>query len=352
MENKLIRVGISVGDLNGIGFEIIIKTFTDKDMLTLCTPIVYASSKTASFHKKAIGANDFNFNVVKDVSLINTRSANLVNVWDEDVALDLGNETEVAGTYALKSLMAACADLKAGKIDVLVTAPLNKHNVKLEGKLFTGHTQFLHDYFEAPNHLMLLVGEHLKLATLTEHIPISKVSAAITTNQIIDKVKLLHKTLITDFGISKPKIAVLALNPHNGDGGLIGDEEEKIIAPAIKKLQADGMLVYGSYPADGFFGKLQFKQFDATVSMYHDQGLAPFKTLEFDTGVNFTAGLSVVRTSPDHGVAYDIAGHGKADPSSFKHAVFMAIDIFRKRSEYAELTSNPLKITIQRKERS
>jgi 4-hydroxythreonine-4-phosphate dehydrogenase len=352
MEHKILRVGISVGDLNGVSMEIIIRTFMEKDLMQLCTPVVYASSKVATFHKKAIGANDFNFSITSDAGNIKAKHPNLVTVWDEDITLELGKETEIAGAYALKSLEAACADLKAGKIDVLVTAPLNKHNIKIEGKTFTGHTQFLHDYFDASNHLMLLVGENMRIATLTEHIPLSKVAQSITTNQIIDKVKLLHKTLTKDFGIRKPKIAVLGLNPHNGDGGLIGDEEQKIIAPAIKKLQDEQLLVYGPYPADGFFGKLQFKQFDAVVSMYHDQGLSPFKALEFETGVNFTAGLNVVRTSPDHGVAYDIAGHGKAETSSFKNAIFLAIDIFRKRHEYETLTSDPLKITPQRKERA
>ncbi len=352
MEHKILKVGISVGDLNGIGMEIIIKSLMEKDLMQLCTPIVYCSTKAVSLHKKAAGANEFNFSIISDISQVKAKHPNLLTVWDEEVVLELGKETEIAGKYALKSLEAACSDLKAGKIDVLVTAPLNKHNIKVEGKKFTGHTQFLHDYFEASNHLMVLVGENMKVATLTEHIALADVPKAISSNQIIDKVKLLHKTLIRDFGISKPKIAVLGLNPHSGDGGLIGDEEQKIISPAIKKLQEDNLLVYGPYPADGFFGKLQFKQFDAVLCMYHDQGLTPFKALEFESGVNYTAGLSVVRTSPDHGVAYDIAGHGKAETSSFKSAIFLAIDIHRKRNEYDRLISDPLKITIQRKERA
>lgn len=352
MEHKILRVGISVGDLNGVGMEIIIKSLMEKDLMQLCTPIVYCSSKAVSFHKKAAGANEFNFSIINDIANVKSKHPNLLTVWDEEVALELGKETEIAGKYALKSLEAACADLKAGKIDVLVTAPLNKHNIHVEGKKFTGHTQFLHDYFDAQSHLMILVGANMRVATLTEHIALADVPKAISSNQIIDKVKLLHKTLIRDFGISKPKIAVLGLNPHNGDGGLMGDEEQKIILPAIKKLQDENMLVYGPYPADGFFGKLQFKSFDAVLCMYHDQGLTPFKALEFESGVNYTAGLNIVRTSPDHGVAYDIAGHGKAETSSFKSAIFLAIDIYRKRTEYDKLISNPLKITVQRKERA
>ena len=352
MEHKILKVGISVGDLNGVSMEIIIRTLMEKDLMQLCTPIVYCSTKAASFHKKAIGANEFNFSITNDATNAKSKHPNLITVWDEDVALELGKETELAGTYALKSLEAACADLKSGKIDVLVTAPLNKHNVKTGNTIFTGHTQFLHDYFGANSHIMLLVGDNMKIATLTEHIPLAKVASSISTNQIVEKVKLLQKTLKRDFGISKPKIAVLGLNPHNGDGGLIGNEEQQIIIPAIKKLQDENMLVYGPYSADGFFGKLQFKQFDAVLCMYHDQGLAPFKALEFDTGVNYTAGLDVIRTSPDHGVAYDIAGHGKANTSSFKNAIFLAIDIYRKRHEYDILTSDPLKVTLQRKERA
>jgi 4-hydroxythreonine-4-phosphate dehydrogenase len=349
--HKMLKVGISVGDLNGISLEVIIKTFMEKDFMQLCTPVVYASQKVIAQHKKALGFGEFNFSLCTDAAQAKAKHPNLINVWEEEVELEIGKETEIAGKYALLSLEAACKDLKAGKIDVLVTAPLNKHNVKVEGTIFTGHTQFLHDYFEAKNHLMIMVGPDMRLATLTEHMPLSKVPGAINDIVLKDKVRLLHQSLIRDFGIRKPKIAVLGLNPHNGDQGLMGDEEQKIIGPAIRKLNDDGMLVYGPYPADGFFGKLQFKEFDAVLCMYHDQGLSVFKALQFECGVNYTAGLPVVRTSPDHGVAYDIAGHGKADTTSFKHAVYTAIDIYRKRLEFDEISENPLKINVLRRER-
>jgi 4-hydroxythreonine-4-phosphate dehydrogenase len=351
MEDKLIKVGISIGDLNGIGMEVIIKTFMDNRMLQMCTPIVYGSSKTASFHRKALGINDFSFNFIKSVDQVNTKNANLINVWEEEVNIELGKDNETGGKYALKSFDAALKDLKEGKIDVLVTAPLNKHNIPANKTKFVGHTEYLTEYFEAKDHLMMMVGDGLRIATVTGHIPLSDVSSSLTTQKIEAKANLFLKSLSEDFGIRKPKIALLGLNPHAGDKGLLGKEEESIIIPAITNLKNEGHLVYGPFGADGFFGSGNFAKFDGILSMYHDQGLVPFKTLAFENGVNFTAGLSVIRTSPDHGTAYDIAGKNIANEQSFRSAVYLAVDVFNQRNNLKEISSNPLKISFQKRER-
>lgn len=351
MEDKLVRVGVSIGDPNGIGMEVIIKTFIDNRMMQMCTPIVYASSKTASFHRKALGINDFSFNFIKTAEQANPKNANLINVWEEEIVIELGKDTQTGGKYALKSFEAALKDLKEGKIDVLVTAPLNKHNIPSEKSKFIGHTEFLTNYFAAQNHLMMMVGDELRIATVTGHIPLSEVASALSTQKIENKAKIFLKSLTEDFGIRKPKIAILGLNPHAGDNGLLGKEEETIILPAINNLKNEGHLVYGPFGADGFFGSGNFTKFDGILSMYHDQGLVPFKTLAFENGVNFTAGLSVVRTSPDHGTAYDIAGKNCANEQSFRSAVYLALDIFNQRKNLKEITANPLKISFQKRER-
>lgn len=351
MEDKLVRVGVSIGDPNGIGMEVIIKTFMDNRMMQMCTPIVYASSKTASFHRKALGINDFSFNFIKTAEQANPKNANLINVWEEEIVIELGKDTQTGGKYALKSFEAALKDLKEGKIDVLVTAPLNKHNIPSEKSKFIGHTEFLTNYFAAQNHLMMMVGDELRIATVTGHIPLSEVASALSTQKIENKAKIFLKSLTEDFGIRKPKIAILGLNPHAGDNGLLGKEEETIILPAINNLKNEGHLVYGPFGADGFFGSGNFTKFDGILSMYHDQGLVPFKTLAFENGVNFTAGLSVVRTSPDHGTAYDIAGKNCANEQSFRSAVYLALDIFNQRKNLKEITANPLKISFQKRER-
>ena len=336
-----IKVGISVGDLNGIGVEIVLKTFERLGMYDFCTPILFASTKVVSFQKKILKINT-PINGIDHPSEAVNGKFNLVNIWNEGVNIEYGKSTELAGKYALDSLKAATDALKNDEVDVLVTAPINKNNIQSEEFKFPGHTEFLAEELNGES-LMLMVSDDLRVGVVTGHIPISKVSAAITKELITSKVKLVNSTLIQDFGIQKPRIAVLGLNPHNGDKGVIGMEEEEIIKPAIKEMFDDKIAVFGPYAADGFFGTDNYKNFDAIVGMYHDQALIPFKSLSFNTGINYTAGLGKIRTSPDHGTAYEIAGKGIADPKSFEEAVFKAIQIFNTRNEYQELTSNKLK---------
>ena len=351
MSDEKIIVGISQGDINGIGLEVIIKTFLDPQMLEICTPVVYSSLKTASFHRKALNIEDFSFNVIKDITEINHKRANLINVYEEDVNIELGKQTETGGKYALKSLEAAAYALAQGKVNVLVTAPINKENIQSPDFKFPGHTEYLEEKFGDGNSLMFLVSDTLRVAVATGHIPVTQVAQALSSEKILKKLQALQKSLIQDFEIRKPKIAVLGLNPHAGDNGVIGNEEKDIIIPAIQKATEEGMLVYGPYPADGFFGNETYKKFDAVLAMYHDQGLIPFKTISFNSGVNFTAGLPVVRTSPDHGTAYDIAGKNVASEESFREAIYTAIDIYHRRKNYKEISSNPLKINPIRRER-
>ncbi len=351
MTEEKIIVGISQGDINGVGLEVIIKTFLEPQMLELCTPVLFSSQKTASVHRKALGIEDFSFNQIKDLSEINHKRANLINVYEEEVTIELGKQTEAGGKYAFKSLEAATNALAEGKIDVLVTAPINKENIQSAEFKFPGHTEYLDEKFGKGNSLMFLVSDDLRVAVVTGHIPVTRVAQELTTEKILKKIQLLHKSLIQDFAIRKPKIAVLGLNPHAGDNGVIGNEEKNIIIPAIEKAKAEGIVAYGPYPADGFFGNGTYKNFDAILAMYHDQGLIPFKTIAFNNGVNYTAGLSVVRTSPDHGTAYDIAGKGLASEESFRKAIYTAIDIYKTRKQFAELTVNPLKINPIKRER-
>lgn len=340
---KIIRVGITQGDFNGIGFEIIIKTLADARIFDNCTPVVYGSSKVASYHKKVIDAPDFNFNTIRDISEAHPNRANLVNCLDREVKIDLGQSTAVAGEFSLKSIEAAIKDLKSDKLDVLVTAPINKYNIQSDSFHFPGHTEYLADAFGAKNYLMLLVSNNLRVGVVTGHIPLKDVSSVITKELIYSKIKVLNESLIKDFTISRPRIAVLALNPHAGDNCLIGNEEKDAITPAIAKAAAEKINVFGPYPADGFFGSCNYKKFDAILAMYHDQGLVPFKALSFETGVNYTAGLPIIRTSPNHGTGYDIAGKNEANPSSFRAAMYLAIDIYNNRKMYKEITANPLK---------
>lgn len=351
MAEEKIIVGISQGDINGVGLEIIIKTFLDPQMLEICTPVVYGSTKTASFHRKALNIEDFSFNQIRDIAEINHKRANLINVYDEEVNIELGKQTETGGKYALKSLEAAAYALAQGKVNVLVTAPINKENIQSPDFNFPGHTEYLDEKFGDGNSLMFLVSDSLRVAVATGHIPVTQVGQAISLEKIVKKLQVLHKSLIEDFGIRKPKIAVLGLNPHAGDNGVIGSEEQNIILPAINKSKEEGMLTYGPYSADGFFGNGAYKNFDAVLAMYHDQGLIPFKTIAFHSGVNFTAGLPIVRTSPDHGTAYDIAGKNMASEESFRHAIYTAIDIYKTRKQYKEGTVNPLKINPIKRER-
>ncbi|MCK6650061.1 MAG: 4-hydroxythreonine-4-phosphate dehydrogenase PdxA [Bacteroidia bacterium] len=351
MTEEKIIVGISQGDINGVGLEVIIKTFLEPQMLELCTPVLFGSQKTASAHRKALGIEDFSFNQIKDLSEVNHKRANLINVYEEEVAIEFGKQTEAGGKYAFKSLEAATNALAEGKINVLVTAPINKENIQSAEFKFPGHTEYLDEKFGKGNSLMFLVSDDLRVAVVTGHIPVTRVAQELTTEKILKKIQLLHKSLIQDFAIRKPKIAVLGLNPHAGDNGVIGNEEKNIIIPAIEKAKAEGIVAYGPYPADGFFGNGTYKNFDAILAMYHDQGLIPFKTIAFNNGVNYTAGLSVVRTSPDHGTAYDIAGKGIASEESFRKAIYTAIDIYKTRKQFAELTANPLKINPIKRER-
>jgi 4-hydroxythreonine-4-phosphate dehydrogenase len=338
-------IGISQGDINGIGLETIIKTFSDPAMLEVCTPVLFSSGKTVSYHRKALQAEHFNYNIISGLDNIPSRKFNLYNCYNEEVPVELGKETAQGGLYAVKSLQIACDALEKGKIDALVTAPINKHNTRTDAFPYSGHTSYLDERFGKGNSLMMLISGDLRVALLTEHIPVAEVAASISVEKILKKLSTLNKTLKEDFSIQKLRIAVLGLNPHAGDGGILGKEEKEIIEPAIKKAFQYGLLVYGPYPADGFFGNMAFKKFDAVLAMYHDQGLIPFKYMAFETGVNFTAGISVIRTSPDHGTAYDIAGKNKASEASFRHAVYMAVDLVKTRKQYKKLTSNPLKVT-------
>ncbi len=347
---KPVIIGISQGDVNGIGLEVIIKTFSDPAMLEICTPVLFSSGKTISYHRRALNAEHFNYNMISGLDNIPARKFNLYNCYNEEVAIELGKETPQGGVYAVKSLQTACEALERGKIEALVTAPINKHNTHSETFPYAGHTGYLDERFGKGNSLMMLISGELRVALLTEHIPVSEVAAAISTDRILKKLSILNRTLKEDFSIPKPRIAILGLNPHAGDGGTLGKEEEEIIIPAIKKAQQDNLLVYGPYPADGFFGTIAFQKFDAVLAMYHDQGLIPFKYMAFETGVNFTAGLSVIRTSPDHGTAYDIAGKNKASEASFRHAVYMTCDLVRTRKEYKSLVSNQLKVSVPQRE--
>lgn len=351
LENeKKIKAGISLGDINGIGPEIIIKTFFDQRMLEICTPIVFGSNKIMSSYCRMLEITDFSFHHINKPEEVNPKRANIINVWNEDVQLEVGKSTVSGGKYALRSLEAATAALKNKQVDVLVTAPINKDNIQSETFKFSGHTEYLAQQFDAKQHLMLLVNGNLRIGLVTGHIPLNEVSKAITPAKILDKLKLMQQSLLQDFGIRKPKIALLGTNPHAGDNGLLGKEEKEIIEPAVKQAVESGVLAFGPYPADGFFGSGNWKNFDGILAMYHDQGLIPFKALSFDSGVNFTAGLSVVRTSPDHGTAYDLAGKNKASENSFREAVYLACDIYRERTGYKEISSNPLKFSKLRKD--
>jgi 4-hydroxythreonine-4-phosphate dehydrogenase len=343
MSQKLIKVGITVGDINGIGLEVIIKTFSDTKLLSNTIPIIYGSSKTISFHKKMLNDESFNFLTISGADQAKPKKVNVINSWNEEVKIDLGKQNPTGGKYALLSLEAATNDLKTNKIDVLLTAPINKDGVKSAGFEFPGHTEYLAHMSNTDDVLMLMVANNLRVAVATGHVPLKDVAAMITPELLTSKLNLLLNSLRKDFAIERPKIAVLGLNPHAGDRGALGDEELNIINPVVKTFQDKGELVYGSYSADGFFGSSNIKNFDGVLAMYHDQGLTGFKAISFDEGVNYTAGLPIVRTSPDHGTAYDIAGKGVASPQSFRNAYFLACDVFKKRELYKEINANPLK---------
>jgi 4-hydroxythreonine-4-phosphate dehydrogenase len=337
-----VKVGITHGDLNGIGYEIIMKTFHDQRMLESITPVIYGSSKVASYHRKTLNISEINFNLVKNASAAIHKRMNIVNVIHDEVRIDLGKSTEIAGQLAYKALEMAVQDLLQKQIDVLVTAPINKKNMQSANFRFPGHSEYLSEKAGGKEHLMLMVCDKLRVGVITGHIPLKEVPTAVTTELILRKTELLHQSLVRDFAIRKPKIALLGLNPHAGDQGVIGQEDELVITPAVEQAWNKGMLVYGPYSADGFFGSNNYLKFDGILAMYHDQGMIPFKTLSFDKGINFTAGLPFIRTSPAHGTAYDIAGKNEASHASFREAVYLAIDIFNNRQDYHELHNNPL----------
>jgi len=337
-----IIVGISIGDLNGIGSEVVLKTFEDSRMLEFCTPVIFANVKILSFAKKSLDAG-MQLHGIDSLDQLVIGKINVLNVWKESVNIEYGANDENVGKYAIKSFVAATKALKEGLVDVLVTAPINKYNIQAEDFKFPGHTDYLDQELEG-DALMLMVQDNLRVGLITDHIPVNEVSSHLTEALIKSKILTVKKSLIQDFSINKPKIAVLGLNPHAGDGGVIGKEDDEIIRPTIKKLFESGTLVFGPYPADGFFGSNQYEKYDAVIATYHDQGLIPFKTLSFGKGVNYTAGLNKIRTSPDHGTAYEIAGKGLADHNSFKEAVYLAIDIYHSRNEYQIISQNPLKI--------
>jgi 4-hydroxythreonine-4-phosphate dehydrogenase len=342
-----IKVGISVGDLNGIGIEIVLKAFEDSRMLDFCTPIIFASSKVVSHHKKVLEINT-SIHGIDSLNKVVPQKVNLLNVWKEMIDVELGRPTEISGKYALISLEKAVEALKNEEIDVLVTAPIDKNNIQSETFKFKGHTEYLEDKLEGES-LMILTTDSLRVGLITGHIPLGEVAGKISSELIKKKVDIMYASLIQDFNISKPKIAILGLNPHCGDQGVIGTEDDDIVKPTIEDIQTKGRLVYGPFAADSFFGNENYKSYDGILAMYHDQGLTPFKTLAFGKGVNFTAGLNRIRTSPDHGTAFEIAGKGKAEFNSFKEAIFMAIKLFKDREENIFLNENKLEIQKEKK---
>lgn len=341
-ENKKPIIGLTTGDLNGIGLELIIKTFSNKALFDYCTPVLFASNKVLSFYTKTIN-EQFKYTSVKEWDKLNPKALNVYTCWQEDAKVEPGKLTPDSGKYAVRSLEVAVQCLKDGQIDGLLTAPIHKKNVQGPNFSHSGHTPYLKEQFGASDVAMMLCTDFLKVALLTEHIPITQLEKHITTAAIVSKTEIVHNSLIQDFGIEKPKIALLGLNPHAGDEGLIGNEEKEIILPAIEQLRQKGILVFGPYAADGFFARAAYKNFDCTLAMYHDQGLIPFKTLDQDEGVNFTAGITnLVRTSPDHGTAFEIAGKNMANPSSYLHALYSCIDIIGQRAGFIENTKNKL----------
>ena len=343
-QNKKIRVGITHGDINGIGYEVIMKALEDPLMTDLCTPIVYGSSKALSYHRKALEMGNVNFTLVPRAEDAADGVNNLVEVVDGEVRIELGSPSEAAGKAALAALKRAADDLRNGIIDVMVTAPINKDSIQGDDFHFPGHTEFLESRIgEGNKALMILFDDHLRVALVTTHLPLAQVPEAITKDAIVEKLEIFNDSLKKDFDIIKPRIAVLSLNPHAGENGMLGTEEKEVITPAIEEAYSRKIMAFGPYAADGFFGSGQYTHFDGVLAMYHDQGLAPFKALAMDEGVNYTAGLPVIRTSPAHGTAYDIAGKGLASEDSFRQAIYVAIDVFRNRLRDKAAHANPLR---------
>lgn len=342
-EDDNIRLGISQGDVNGIGYEVLLKCFSDTRMFENCTPILYGSSKVASYHKKLINATDFPFINIRTVEQAEASKFNILNIIQDEVKIDIGQPTEIGGRLAAMSLDYACHDLMNGKLDALVTNPINKKNIQSDKFNFPGHTEYLTNKFGVEESLMIMTCHDLHIGIMTNHLSLSQVPKVLNRELILRKLQVMDSSLKRDFGIRMPKIAVLALNPHAGDRGLIGTEDDSIVAPAIREAFDNGILAFGPYPADGFFGNGTFREFDGVMALYHDQGLIPFKLMSFTEGVNFTAGLPYVRTSPSHGTAYEIAGKNIASAQSFRNAVFLAMDIIRNRREFDALSANTLR---------
>lgn len=337
-----IKVGITHGDVNGISYEIIINALNDHRINDFFTPVIYGLSKALSFQRKNLGANDFNYKIINSAQQAYQKKVNIVNISNEEIKIEYGKSTKEAGTLSYKALEYARKDLQNGHIQVLVTAPLNKANIQSEEFSFSGHTEYLTSVFGADSSLMLMVFDSVRIGTVTGHIPIKNVASTITSELILKKLDILHHSLQLDFNIPNPRIALLSINPHAGDNGVIGDEDQATVLPAIKQAKEKGYMIYGPYPADGFFGSGTFKKFDATLAMYHDQGLIPFKILAFEGGVNYTAGLPIVRTSPAHGTAYDKAGKNISSSDAMRQALYLAIDIYKNRQAYEKRNANPL----------
>ena len=343
MEDNKIRIGITQGDINGVGYEVILKTFSDPTMLELCTPIIYGSPKVAAYHRKALDIQT-NFSIVNSATEAGYNRLSVVNCTDDEVKVEFSKPDPEAGKAALGALERAIEEYREGLIDVIVTAPINKHTIQSEEFSFPGHTEYIQERAgEGREALMILMNDVLRVALVTTHLPIRDVAQAITKEAVMQKIRIFHEALRKDFNVSNPRIAVLALNPHAGDDGLLGTEERDIIRPALQEMEKEGVFCFGPYAADGFFGNRTYEHFDGVLAMYHDQGLAPFKALSMTDGVNYTAGLPIVRTSPDHGTAYDIAGQGKADEASFRQAVYAALDVYRNRVRYEEAYAHPLR---------
>lgn len=351
MEPDKIIIGITHGDINGIGYEVIMKSLNDNRVAEMFVPVIYGSSKLVGYYKKTLDLPNFNLNVINSVEQANTKRINLINCVDDEIKVEIGQSTAEAGQAALAALERAVEDLKAGTIHAVVTAPINKHNIQSKTFNFPGHTEYLEEKFgEASSSLMMLVSDGIRIAVVTGHIPINQVAKTITKDLILKKLRILNESLKKDFMVVRPRIAVLGLNPHAGDEGLIGNEEQEIIVPALNKAAENGIMCFGPYPADGFFGAGTYKRFDAVLAMYHDQGLIPFKGLAMETGVNFTAGLPVIRTSPDHGTAYELAGQNVASEVSFQHALYLACDVYRNRKINEEISADPLQISEPKKD--
>ena len=346
MDKKRIKTGITHGDINGIGYEVILKTLADERMTDFCTPVLYGSQKLALYHQKVMGLPSINFKVINKPEEATDGKINLINCVDDNLKIEFGYATPEAGLAAYKALEIATSDLKRGAINTLLTAPINKHSIHSKDFSFPGHTEYLEKKFDeggVHKSLMILTSDSLRIALVTGHIPLSEVKIHLTLESVVEKLTIFNSSLIQDFGVIKPCIAVLALNPHAGDNGMLGTEEENILIPAISQAEQKGVGAFGPYPADGFFGSRSMQKFDGILAMYHDQGLIPFKMFAMENGVNFTAGLPIVRTSPAHGTAYDIAGKNIASESSFRNALYVAIDIYRKRKSFREMTANPLR---------